>query len=167
MVSVQYRQESCHARTKPTAVAATKDASEVNMARLSRFNRKYSRNTAGVSLSAMPSPSSKPRGHGVRLGTQSAITSVISTTLICPKAKFDLIGSSQIAAAATISAVNHHRRNQAGPGTSRALLHTSSRVSRIIVETSNSANVISVIVTLATGRPNQAKGENTMAASGG
>ena len=50
----------------------------------------------------------------VRRGTQSAITSVISTTLICPKAKFDLIGSSQIAAAATISVVSNHRRSQAG-----------------------------------------------------
>ena len=167
IVLVQYRQESCQARANPASVAARKDASDVNAARLSRFSRKYSRNTAGVSLSAMPSPSSRPRGHAVRRGTQSAITSVISTTLICPKAKFALIGSSQIAAAATISVVNNHRRSQAGPGATRALLHTSSRVSRIIVETSSSANVISVIVTLATGRPNQAKGQNTMAASGG
>ena len=115
----------------------------------------------------MPSPSSNPRGHGVRRGTQSAIASVISTTLICPKAKFDLMGSSQIADAATISAANHHRRSQAGPGTTRAVLHTSSRVSTIIVETISSTKVISVIVTLAAGSPNQANGQNTMAASGG
>ena len=167
IVSVQYFQESCQARANPASVATRKDASEVTMARLSRFSRKYSRNTAGVSLSAMPSPSSRPRGHGVRRGTQSAITSVISTTLICPKAKFAAMGSHQSAAQLTINALNHHRRNQAGPGTNRAVLHTSSRVSSIIVETSNSANVISVIVTLATGRPNQANGQNTIAASGG
>ena len=53
-----------------------------------------------MSFSAIPRPSSSPRGHGVQRGTQSAITSVISTTLIWPKAKFDVIGSSQIDAAA-------------------------------------------------------------------
>ena len=62
-------------------------------ARVSRRSRKYSRNTAGVSLSAIATPSSRPRGHGVLRGTQSAITSVISTTLIWPKSKFDRIGS--------------------------------------------------------------------------
>ena len=81
-VSVQYSQESCAATTKPTAVARIADATLVNSARVSRRSRKYSRKTAGVSLSAMASPSSSPRGHGVFFGTQSAITSVISTTLI-------------------------------------------------------------------------------------
>jgi hypothetical protein len=112
----------------------------------------------------MPSPSSRPRGHGVRRGMQSAITSVINTTLICPKAKFDLTGSNQIAAPATMSAANHHRRTQAGPGAARDVLHTSSRVSTIIVDASSSANVVSVIATLAAGRPNQAAIQPRLAA---
>ena len=115
----------------------------------------------------MPNPSSSPRGHGVRRGTHSAITSVIRTTLICPKAKFALIGSSQIVAAATISTVSHQRRNHAGPGTTREVSHTSIRVSTIIVETSSSASVISVMAMLAAGIPNQAKGQKMTAASGG
>ena len=82
-------------------------------------------------------------------------------------AKVDSMGSSHNAAAATIKAVNNQRRNQAGPGTARVVFHTSSRVSTIIVETSSSASVISVIVTLAAGIPNQAKGQKMTAASGG
>lgn len=51
-VCVQYCQESLQAITKPTRVAARNDATVVTAARRSRRNRKYSRKTAGVSLSA-------------------------------------------------------------------------------------------------------------------
>jgi hypothetical protein len=47
------------------------------------------------------------------------------------------------------------------------VFHTSSRVSTSIVEISSSAIVINVIVTLAAGIPNQAKGQKITAASGG
>ena len=66
-----------------------------------------------------------------------------------------------------MSAVSHQRRNHAGPGTKREVLHTSIRVSTIIVETSSSASVISVMVMLAAGIPNQANGLKMTAASGG
>ena len=92
-VSVQYSSESRQANATPASVATTADAAVTTSARVSRRSRKYSRNTAGVSLSAIASPSSMPRGHGVLRGTQSAMTSVISTTLTCPKSKFDRIGS--------------------------------------------------------------------------
>ena len=82
---------------------------------MSRRSRKYSRNTAGVSLSAIATPSSSPRGHGVLRGTQSAITSVISTTLIWPNSKFARIGSRKMTAGATIAAASQPRRTQAGP----------------------------------------------------
>src|SRR6201994_3163479 len=166
-VWVQYSHESFQARAKPAASAATTDPSDVRTARRSRFSRKYSRNTAGVSLSAMPKPSSSPRGHGVRRGTQSAITNVISTTLIWPKAKFEAIGSSQIDAGATTTTANHHRRSHAGPGTSAEVFQTSRRVSTITVETISRTRVKTVIATLAAGMCSQANGQNRIAASGG
>ncbi len=92
-VSVQYSQESRHANAKPTRVATTADAAVTISVRVSRRSTKYSRNTAGVSFSAIATPSRMPRGHGVLRGTQSAMTSVISTTLIWPKSKFARIGS--------------------------------------------------------------------------
>ena len=92
-VSVQYSQESRHANAKPARVATTADVAVTSSARVSRRSRKYKRNTAGVSLRAIATPSSMPRGHGVLRGTQSAMTSVISTTLIWPKSKFDRMGS--------------------------------------------------------------------------
>ncbi|GAB4700910.1 hypothetical protein MOKP118_44130 [Mycobacterium avium subsp. hominissuis] len=103
----------------------------------------------------------------MRRGRQSAITSVISTTLIWPKAKFELIGSSQIVAAAATTTASHHRRSQAGPGSSAEVLHTSRRASTITVETTSNTNVRAVIATLAVGMCIQANGQNTMAASGG
>ena len=92
-VSVQYSRESRQASANPASVATTTDAAVTSSARPSRRSTKYSRNTAGVSLSAIATPSSIPRGHGVLRGTQSAMTSVISTTLIWPKSKFERIGS--------------------------------------------------------------------------
>src|ERR1700733_2883207 len=115
----------------------------------------------------MPNPSSSPRGHGVRRGTQSAITNVISTTLIWPKSKLELMGSSQIAAGATMTTANHHRRSEPGPGTSAEVFQTSRRVSTITVETTSSTSVNSVIATLAAGMCSQANGQNMIAASGG
>jgi len=112
-------------------------------------------------------PSSSPRGHGVRRGTQSAITRVISTALIWPKAKFALMGSSQTVAGATMITDSHKRPNQAGPGNIRGLFHTSRRVSTIAIDTISSTSVISVIAMLADGMCSQANGLNTMAASGG
>ncbi len=118
-------------------------------------------------MSAMPRPSSTPRGHGRRRGTQSAITRVISTTLIWPKAKFDVIGSSHIVAAAAINTANHSRRSHAAPGSTVDVGHTSRPVSRIAVETTSSTSVNAVIATLAAGMCSQENGQNTMAASGG
>src|ERR1700752_3265737 len=115
----------------------------------------------------MPKPSSRPRGHGVRRGTQSAITNVISTTLIWPKAKFEVIGSSQIDAAAATTTASHSRRSQAGPGSTAEVFHTSRPVSTIVVDTISRTNVNSVIATLAAGMCNQENGQNTMAANGG
>src|SRR5689334_13278292 len=81
-VLVQYSHESPQARPNANSVTATDDATVVSSVRKSRRSRKYSRNTAGVSLRAIATPSRTPRGQGVRRGTQSAITSVIRTTLI-------------------------------------------------------------------------------------
>ena len=120
-----------------------------------------------MSFSAIPRPSSSPRGHGVRRGTQSAITSVISTTLIWPKAKFEVMGSSQIVAATTMTTASHQRRSHAGPGSAVEAFQTSRRVSTITVETISSTSVNTVIATLAAGMCNQANGQNTIAASGG
>ena len=77
----------------------------------------------------------------MRRGRQSAITSVISTTLIWPNAKFEVMGSSQIAAGATIATASQNRRNQAGPGSSAEVFQTSRPLSTITVETISSTSV--------------------------
>ena len=156
-VAVQYSQESRQARTKPSSVAPAKLTTEVSAARPSRRNTKYSRNTAGVSFSAIATPSRIPRGNGVRRGTQSAITRVISTTLICPNAKLARMGSSVVTDSATIPTASHQLRPAA----------TSKRSSTIQIDTTSSSRVTTVIATLATGSPTRASGLKTMAASGG
>ncbi|CNJ85096.1 Uncharacterised protein [Mycobacterium tuberculosis] len=103
----------------------------------------------------------------MRRGRQSAITSVISTTLIWPNAKFDAMGSIQIEAGATMTTDNHSRRSQAGPGSSVELLQTSRLPNTSTVETISSTSVNAVIATLAAGMCSQANGQNAMAASGG
>ncbi|PQM44369.1 hypothetical protein C1Y40_05474 [Mycobacterium talmoniae] len=83
-VLVQYSTESRGAAANAARIVAARVASAVSAARRSRRNRKYSKNTAGVSFTAIASPSSMPRGHRVRCGRQSAMTNVISTALIWP-----------------------------------------------------------------------------------
>ena len=115
----------------------------------------------------MPKPSSIPRGHRLRTGTQSAITRVISTTLIWPNAKFAAIGSIHIEAGATIRTVAHSRRSQAAPGSWTESDHTCRRVNTIIVEVRSNSSVSAVIAVLAAGMCSQAKGLKATAASGG
>ena len=165
-VLVQYSHESPHASAKAISVTATDDATVVSRARKSRRSRKYSRNTAGVSLRAIATPSRTPRGHGVRRGTQSAITSVISTTLICPKLKLDRTGSRNSTAGPTMATASQQRRARAEPP-SCDCGQTSSRVSTITTDTSNNTNVVTVMATLAAGSGSQANGANMIAASGG
>ena len=142
-------------------------ATAVRVARPSRRRTKYSRNTAGVSFSAIAMPSSIPRGQGVRRGRQSAMTSVISTTLIWPKSKLASMGSRYITASATTPAVSQARRSHAGSLVIVEVGHTARRVSTIQVDSSTRISVMTVMVTLATGNDIQANGLNTMAASGG
>ncbi len=59
-VVVQYSTESRQASANPSRLAATKLPTAVSAARPSRRSRKYSRNTAGVSFSAIARPSSRP-----------------------------------------------------------------------------------------------------------
>ena len=164
-VEVQYSHESSRASANPIRVVTTNAPSAVSAARISRRRRKYSRNTAGVSFSAIATPSSSPRGQGVRRGTQSAITRVISTTLIWPKEKFAWIGSNHSTESATRPAASHPRRSQSGPtGDSPG---TCRRVSTIQTDTTSNTQVITVTARLATGSDTSARGLNTMAASGG
>ena len=137
----------------------TADSAVTTTARTSRRSTKYSRNTAGVSLTAIARPSSRPRGHGVRLGTQSAITSVINTTLIWPNAKLDRIGSRYTTAGATSAAASQARCCQVAA--------TCSRVSTMVTDAISSTSVVAVIAALAAGRVSQANGANAIAASGG
>ena len=58
---------------EPERLATAADAAVTPACGLSRRSTKYSKNTAGVSFSAIATPSSRPRGHGVLRGTQSAI----------------------------------------------------------------------------------------------
>ena len=120
-----------------------------------------------MSFSATARPNSSPRGHGVRRGTQSAMTSVINTTLTWPNAKFDRIGSQQTTAGATIAAASQHRRTQAGSGAIADCGHTRSPVSTIANATISSTRVVPVIAALAAGSGSHANGLNAIAASGG
>ena len=95
------------------------------------------------------------------------MTSVISTTLIWPKAKLDLMGSSQIVDAAATASASQNRRTHSGPGSQRVEGRTSRLLSRRNTETISNARFTQVITMLAVGIPSQAKGQNTMAANGG
>ncbi len=66
-----------------------------------------------------------------------------------------------------MTTASQHRRSHAGPGRIAEVAHTSRPVSTTAVDTTSSANVSAVITTLAAGMCSQAKGQNTMAASGG
>ena len=89
-------------------------------------------------MTAIARPSSRPRGHGVRLGTQSAITSVINTTLIWPNAKLDRIGSRYTTAGATSAAASQARCCQVAATCSRV----STMVTDAISSTSNTAEAM-------------------------
>jgi len=115
----------------------------------------------------MAMPINIPRGHAVLRGTQSAITNVIKTTLIWPKSKFDLIGSRNITAGATMAAVNHTRRCHAAPVNAGQCSAIPRPVTRIQIETISSRSVTTVIMALAAGSDSHANGANTIAASGG
>lgn len=81
---VQYRTESVPATRKPIPVVTTKDSSAVSAALRSRRSRRYSTNTAGVSLIAAATPISRPRGQRGRATSTSGTTSAITSTSICP-----------------------------------------------------------------------------------
>ena len=166
MVAVQYSTESRQASANPSRVAIAKDAAATSTARMSRRRTKYSRNTAGVSFSAIASPTRAPRGHGVRRGTQSAITRVIRTTLIWPKEKFAWMGSRYFIAHATAPAASQPRHAHAGSRTCQ-LCATSIRFNTIHTETRSNTQVNTLMATLAACSDTRASGANAIADSGG
>lgn len=86
--------------------------------------------------------------------------------MIWPKEKLAWMGSRYFMPSATVPAASQPRRSHGGSPT-RQVCATSSRVSTIHIDTSNSRQVTTLIATLAACNPTSASGANAIAASGG
>ena len=138
-------------------VNASAEMIAVASPRQSRRRKKYSRNTAGVSLMAIASPVSVPPHHRPRPRITSTSTSAIKKTLTCPNPIVSRTGPNHIPTV-TAASVSHH---------SCAAGRSQVRVSTSCTTSARTISVASVMSTDATGSGTSVRIEKICADSGG